>query len=105
MLPFIDKQVTAAARELVNNGTFTTMSKATRAVGNALTLRLARLVQEQKEKDEAVRQQRGFGLVPVDQIDAVLKAEFPNMRKARPRKISTARAAIDKASGIAIHRQ
>ena len=105
MVPFIDKQVNAAARELVKEGHYGTMSKATRAVGNALTFRLQGMINYQRRKHEEIREERGFGLVPVDQVKAVLEEAFPDMVSRECRSIKTGRAASGKAAGISLHRQ
>lgn len=105
MAPFIDKQVNAAARELIAEGHSSTMSRATRAIGNALTIRIGRLIVEQTKVSETIRAERGFGLVPVDQVRAVIEEAYPSLKQSKGRGIRTSSAAKEKASSISFHRQ
>lgn len=76
-----------------------------RAVGNALSLRIYRMVREAAKRDEARVANGERALVPVDMLEAEMAASFPNLRTAQSRGVSTTRDARAAAGNISLHRQ
>lgn len=104
MWPFVQKQVRQLAREMVKEGKADTKSKAQRAIGNALTLRLHGMARENEERNPVA----GTGinaLVPVDTIEAAMKEHYGELRSAKARSIKTNAAGKAAAGKVSVNRQ
>lgn len=109
MLPWIRSQVMARGRQLYNEnpGEYKSDRSAARMVANALTFRVNKIVAEQKKEETTVTSKgsKTHSLIPVDMIEDVMKAEFPNLRKGRQTSVSTKKSAVAAAAGINLSRQ
>lgn len=105
MIQFVLRQVRAQAREAYKAGEFLTESKARTAIGNALTLRLSRMVREQEDRRSEEAEGTGLNaLVPVDLIKQELTDKYDVVWK-KARSISTTRAGMNRADNISVTRQ
>lgn len=102
MMPFINKEVIRRARDQVKLGTYPTQSRAERAIGNALTFRILRLIGERQIKQES---QQAHALIPVDIIDLEVRDQFPSLREGRNTTLSTDAEAKKIASNIPLDYQ
>lgn len=122
MLPFVTKQVRAQAKALREKDILTIagdtgwdwdraarqvkgVGSYERAVGNALSYRLHRLAKDAQARDEARVANGERALVPVDQVDAVMREAFPDLREGQSRAVKTTNGAREAAAGISLARQ
>ena len=102
MFPFVIKQIRKLAREEVKAGNFKTEARAKTAIGNALGLRINRMVQEQTNEEPT----RGRNeLVPVDMNRKALEEHWPCLRQARTRSVRTNAAGHAAARKVSLNRQ
>lgn len=107
MQPYVARQVRQLARQAVKDGEFKSESRAKTAIGNSLSLRIHRLVDEQEDRRKEDLPGKGLNaLVPVDMIRMEMETQFPNLREARRgRAVSTTEASRRAASKVSLHRQ
>lgn len=107
MMPFIKKQVLVTGRNLHREDpqSYSSERVAQRRVANALSIRIARMVEGNEIAEQNRVSKGGTALVPVDLIDAMVKEHFPNLRKARRTSRSTDGKARDAAGNISLYRQ
>lgn len=122
MLPFVLQQVRAEAKELrdkditeivaTTSWDWDRAAKQTkgvgsyeRAVGNALSFRIWKLVQESKTRDAARVATGERALVPVDLLEAELADKFPALRESRASSLRTTGSAKAAAGRVSLHRQ
>ena len=105
MMPYIKQQVMAEGRRLVHEAPWDYRNSriASRRVANALIIRISRLVAEKKRQEEQRVSSGSRALVPVDAIDAIMKAH--NVRPGRATSRATDRRAAEAAEGISLYRQ
>ena len=107
MQPFVARQVRQLARAALKDGYFRSESSAKTSIGNALALRIHRLVEGQVERRKEDQPGKGLNaLVPVDMIALEIAAQFPNLRKAsKERTVSTSAASRAAAGKVNLNRQ
>lgn len=104
MLPFILTQVRLQARNM-DSGRSNASSRSVleRQVGQALEIRIWRMVRDADAQRIVLT---GRGLVPFDNLDALMEDFFPQLKKARQRKaITLDAAAVEAAKKISLHHQ
>lgn len=106
MFPYVWRQVADLARKDFKAGNHKTRMSALNAVANALTLRIARLVAEQKDRRKEDLAGKGLNaLVPVDLIEQELRNAFPRARVGRASKMRTNESARKAADKVSFNRQ
>ena len=106
MFPFVLKQVRRLAREETKAGNFETEARAKTAIGNALGLRIYRMIQEQEDSRREDLPGRGMNaVVAVDLNRQALEEHWPNLRTSRRRSVKTNSAGRAAAGKVSLHRQ
>lgn len=111
MLPFVIDQVKREARNLREGDIYTGLSvkgvgSYERAVGNALTDRIGRMVMENERRDADRVAGGERALVPVDMLQAEIERAWGGgLITSKGRGISTTRAARTAAGNVSLHRQ
>ena len=106
MVPFVLKQISDAAKTLVETQAYTSKDSALRAVSNRTAVKAATMARENEQRDVQRVQQGGFALVPVDLVEAAMGQFYPRMRAARASSINMgSAAAAAAASKISLFQQ
>lgn len=103
MLPFIITQVRLQAKQ-INVGSYGAATKSVleREVGQALTVRIARMVKDaESRRVELV----GKGLIPVSDLDAAMAEFYPSVRVAKNKPLKFSRNAWEAAHKVSLHHQ
>lgn len=104
MLPFILKQVRAAARAIqAQEGGG--LGKHERRVGNELASRIFVMNRENDQREQARVARGERALVPVDMVALVEKEHFGNLSASKGRPRARSAAARNAAAGISLNRQ
>jgi hypothetical protein len=104
MLPFVISQVRQQAKR-INVGRYnaTTKSVMEREVGQALWVRISRLVRSAEQHRIVLT---GKGLIPVSDLDAAVSDFFPNVKKSKGKaKVTFGRDAQAAADKVSLHHQ
>lgn len=107
MMPYLCGQVKRLAYRQHKNGAFRSQSVAATQIGTALAFRLYALARKRKET-ETPRQASGMNmLVPVDQVEAVVREAFPNLKmiNLHRRAAVVTQHAVDCADSISLAEQ
>lgn len=101
MMPFVERQIKALAREAFNEGHYNSRMQAVSRVGNATALRIWAMVRQAPKAE-------GTGvnaLVPVDIIQAAMDEAYPKVKKARAVALTVDHVAKNKASRVSVNVQ
>ncbi len=105
MLPFVISQVKVQAKRVwmeYGGDAHRTLAVWERQVGQALWVRLGRMLPAaQARREELVAN----ALVPVDDLQAFMDAEFPDLTTGRSTKVSFSTAAKNAADKVSLHHQ
>jgi hypothetical protein len=83
MVPYIVRQVRKLAYQAAKEGAYRSASQARTAIAKALTIRIWRLCSEAQVRVDATG--HGTALVPVDQIEAFITSQVPNLKTGKDR--------------------
>ena len=98
MLPFIISQVKQQAKIL----RYLTPSVAQREVGQALLVRIARMIPKAEERRSELTRN---ALIPVNNLDGDLEKAFPRLKQGKSTTLRFGRSAEEAASRISLHHQ
>lgn len=101
MLPFVVTQVRRAATKLASE-TGQTNAVAQRQISHALTIRVFKLYQANKQVRDDLA---GKGLIPVTDLDAYMNDTFSGLIKGKPRNLKTSLSAREHADRISLSAQ
>lgn len=101
MLPFVLSQAKQQGSRLAK-AQGRTASVCTREVGQALTIRVYKMIPKAEERRAELA---ANALVPVSDVKAAMEELYPNLKKARDKKFSYGRAAIEAADKVSINVQ
>lgn len=104
MLPFVITQVKLQAKKLWMVGSSNAASRSVmeREVGQALMVRIYRLVPNAEQRRVELT---GKGLIPVSDLDAAMNDFFPDVKIAKSKKLSFGRDAQAAAERVSLHHQ
>lgn len=106
MYPFVVKQVKELGRKHWLMGYSRSEQAGCVRVGNALLMRIQKLILDNEAKAPSNPISRDRALVVVDQVNRLVEQHYPVLNKGRASKILSGGSAAQKlAAGIAIHRQ
>ncbi len=107
MFVFIKGECNRLGRELKANGGAPTDANGARLVGNALVLRIFKLIADRKARDEAAPTTAAAknSLLVLDQVVALYEQLHPDAKTGRSAGIKTTASAKDMAGTIGLHRQ
>lgn len=107
MFVFIKGECNRLGRELKQSGGAPTDANGARLVGNALVIRIAKLIRDREARDLDAPQTDAArnALVVKDQVVALYEELYPDATTGRSAKFSTSRSAKEMAEGIGLNRQ
>lgn len=106
MIPYLKAECLKRGRELAGSQPEITVAKHQRNVGNALVLRIAKLVQARDAAENVTHTATAKNvLVALDRIKQVILATYGETTSGRKTKIGISRDAIAAADGLGLHRQ
>lgn len=107
MFVFIKGECNRLGRQMKLDGSAPTDANGARLVGNALALRIAKLIREREERDALAPTTDAAknALVVKDQVIALYEQLFPSVQTSKGHKIKTNADARELAEGIGLHRQ
>lgn len=105
MFPFIRGEVMRLGKALAKDAPHMTTAQHQRAVGNALILRINKLVRDNEPKDDAPKSVVANALVTKDRMDVVIAEEYGELSAGRKSTINTTGTARSAAASIGLHRQ
>jgi len=104
LVPFVQKQIQALAREAYKEGRYSSRMQAVTRIGNATAIRIAKLADEMRS-DTRIFGTGVNALVPVDIIDNALAEAFPGAVTTRSRAASVDDYAREAAKKVNFDRQ
>ncbi len=107
MLPFIFSQVRQQARTMAKEANGYSKDQCERFIANALISRVYRLIEARKAAapTAAANEFAGKGLVLVDETQAYLTEQYPEMKLVKPRKLVSTTSAREAAERVSLHHQ
>lgn len=106
MIDYLVSSVRRLAEEAHRKGRYHSNSSACGDIGRALAVRLSNLAREHAAAQRSPQAASGMNaLVPVDLLDSVARATFPNMRTMKTAPIKTASTGRSLAAGINLNGQ
>jgi len=107
MFVFIKGECNRLGRQLKAEGGAPSDANGARLVGNALVIRIAKLIRDREANQEAAPQTEAAknALVIKDQVVALYEQLFPDTHKLKGSKVATSASAKELAGTIGLHRQ
>lgn len=104
MFPWVKEECNRLGRALAKE-TGVETSRGQRSVGNALVLRIQKLVREMVEDRPRTEAASKNALVTLDRVTQLVEQLYPNLKAGRKTTVSTSKGAAAAAAGIGLHRQ